>query len=270
MNYIKNLLTIIDNNLNNLNATYTKRINIDPLLNKLNFSNMLFASLHNLNESGISVANSYLKIDNIISVSKNAIVKKRNQDSTHEHLNSLNNIIINEFYNKVNGFIKPYNFCIAADKKSFIINNTSSIDKSLYVNYSGKRFIAIDGTIVDINKKLINDCDVKTSRSGNYGSMLLSNSYDVFNLLPINYHLTASADINKKKASETIGLLDQLHLFNNNDILIFDRFYFSYDLFNRLNRCDIGYIFRMKSNSNLFKNLRFCHSKLTIINNVII
>lgn len=49
-----------------------------------------------------------------------------------------------------------------------------------------------------------------------------------------------------------------------NDIVIFDRWYFSNMLLKKLNDNNIGYIFRMKLNSQLFKNMNI--GKLKLIN----
>ena len=115
---------------------------------------------------------------------------------------------------------------------------------------------------------MINNDDIKCSKSGEYGIALISNLFDVMNKIPINYGLTKSNEINfnKKKVNETTGLLDQLHLLNSNDILILDNWYFSKNLQQTFIEKDIGYIFRMKYNSNYFLDMKFETSKVIKIN----
>ena len=78
--------------------------------NKLNIRNTLYASALTLKYTGIANVSSRLNIENIINVSKNSIIKKRNNDTTHSCFKHINDNIINMIYNSNNNFINSYNF----------------------------------------------------------------------------------------------------------------------------------------------------------------
>jgi hypothetical protein len=258
MEQVNDFISIINKYVDYADKTYIKRHNKN--IDKLNFKNILFASLKDLNDSSLDEARGDLEGD-AVNVSKNAIIKKRNNSTTYEHIKILNDSILEEIYDKSNNLLLPTNLSLRSDGKSFFRNKNGKIDLSLYVNRSNKRFVAFDGSYVNVDLKLVNDLDVKLSKSKQYGSMLIAISYDVINTIPINYYPIPSED-NKKKSSETRGLIDQLHLFTSNDILIFDRLYFSDEVFEYLIEHDIGFIFRMKNNSHLFTSMRLGQSKI--------
>ena len=253
--FIEKLNIIIDDD--NL---FTKR-NDDN--NKLNLRNTLYASALTLKYSGIANTISDLEVDNIVTVSKNALVKKRNNDITHICIKQINDKLINMIYDPANNFLKPYNLKIDKDNTSYT-NSINLPDKTLFINRTCKRFIACDGMQINLNKSLINNNDVKKSTNENYGISIISSIYDVINNIPINYCITECNEnnLNKKKVNETNGFLSQLSYLSSNDIVIFDRWYFSTMLIKKLNDHNIGYIFRMKSNSNFFKNMNLGKSKI--------
>ena len=80
----------------------------------------------------------------------------------------------------------------------------------------------------NVDKKLINNNDIKSSSNNCYGICMISSIVDVINNIPINYNITKCNEnnINKKKVNETTGFLDQLTYLSPNDIVIFDRWYF--------------------------------------------
>lgn len=242
---------------------FTKRNNIITE-NKLTLTNTLFSSSLLLHNTGLTSVISDLSIDGIVDVSKNALVKKRNNDITHISIRNINNQLIDMIYDEDNNFIKPYNFRMDTDKKSYVRNKTNIIDKTLFINRSSNRFLACDGMQLNLNADLINDNDIKSSKNGHYGVCNISGLYDVMNDIPINYNPIKcnQNNINKKKVNETTGFLDQLSLLSNNDIVIFDRWYYSESLVKTLNDDDIGYIFRMKSTSKFFKNMNLGKSKI--------
>ena len=231
--------------------------------NKLDLRKTLYASTLTLKYSGIANVVSDLEIDNIVTVSKNALVKKRNNDVTHICIKQINDNLIDMIYDPSNNFLKPYNLKIDYDNTSYT-NATNTSDKTLFINRTNKRFIACDGMQLNLNKALINNNDVKQSPNGNYGISIISSMYDVINNIPINYSITQcnENDLNKKKVNETNGFLNQLSYLTPNDIIIFDRWYFSEMLTKTLNDKNIGYIFRMKSNSRFFKNMSLGKSKI--------
>jgi hypothetical protein len=75
-------------------------------------------------------------------------------------------------------------------------------------------------------------------------------------------------EINKKKVNETNGFLNQLSYLSSNDIVIFDRWYYSDSLNKKLDENKIGYIFRMKSNSKFFKKMNLGKSQMVTFNNI--
>ena len=253
--FIKKLNIIIDDD-----KLFTKRKDDN---NKLNIRNTLYASVLTLQYSGIANTVSNLEIDNIVTISKNALVKKRNNNITHVCLKNINDNLINMIYDSSNNFLKSYNLEIDKDNMSHT-NSINLPDKTLFINRTSKRFIACDGMQINLNKSLINNNNVKKSTNGYYGISIISSIYDVINNIPINYCITECNEnnLNKKKVNETNGFLNQLSYLSSNDIVIFDRWYFSTMLIKKLNDNNIGYIFRMKSNSNFFKNMNFGKSKI--------
>ena len=102
---------------------------------------------------------------------------------------------------------------------------------------------------VNLNKSLINNNDIKESPNGCYGICIISSLFDVINNIPINYNITKCSEneVDKKKVNETTGFLDQISYLSSNDVVIFDRWYYSNMLIKKLDDNNIGYIFRMKS-----------------------
>ena len=249
---------------------YVKRHNKNNDNNKLNFRNILYASVQKMNVSSIDIVRGDMDADKILHVSKNSIIKKRNLSSTYEHIQKINNDLIKIIYDDANKFIHPHNFRIGKDNKSLVRNASRKIDKTLYINRSNKRFIGIDATNLNVRRELVNNIDIKLSKSAEYGNGMLSISFDVVSKIPIAYRLVSDTNGNfdKKKVAETNGLLGQLYLFTSNDVLIFDRLYYSIELMCTLNRLGIGYIFRLKNNSKLFATIGIGKSKIVIHNGV--
>jgi hypothetical protein len=120
---------------------------------RLNFKDIVYYLTY-INGTGESydMANSQLKIRNILHVSKNTLIKRKNETS-YEHFLTLNNMLLDHIY----------------------------ID-------SNKRIIAIDGTHIDLVKSLSDD-GFKISTNGNYCTALISTLFDVERKIPINYGL---------------------------------------------------------------------------------
>lgn len=259
--FSKNINLIINDDTN-----FIKR---NSEFNKLNLKNTIYASVLALKCTSISSVVCDLNIDSVVNISKNSLIKKRNNDTTHICIKKMNDNIIKMIYDTNNNYLNSYNFGMNSNNMSYY-NNYGPKDKSLYINRTSKRFIACDGTQINLNKSLINNVDVKVSKNEKYGVGILSSMYDVLNEIPINYNLTKcnENEINKKKVNETNGFLDQLSYLSSNDIVIFDRWYYSESLIEKLNENKIGYIFRMKSNSNFFKKMSLGKSKFRTFNNI--
>ena len=267
MNNITQFLDKFETLSNDINKKFLKRYNKNEDDNKLDFKNTLYASILALKNKGIETVSTDLDTDHITHVSKNSIIKVRNNEKSFTSIKKMNDELVKIIYDPENNFIKPYN-CTFSNKKNSYIDSKNATDKSLFINRTLKRFVGCDGFQLSVNKSLINNDDVKRSKSGEYGIALISNLFDVMNKISINYGLTKSNEINfnKKKVNETTGLLDQLYLLNSNDILILDNWYFSKELQKTLVNKNIGYIFRMKHNSKYFLDMRFETSKIIKIN----
>ena len=118
-----------------------------------------------------------------------------------------------------------------------ILNNT----KQILNKYSNKnlkdRIIAVDGTYNNTNFK--NDKKLETTLNMGY--------YDVSNCVPIHIDLKNYSDKNKE-ISAFMEYVNDAKLEMQNIIFVMDRAYFSYDLFEYLNKKNIKFVIRVKNN----------------------
>jgi hypothetical protein len=267
------LINNLTNNIKNLEQTFLLRYNKNnnPNKNKLNFKNTLYASLCSLKCDGIVSATSILEEEQIVTVSKNALIKKRNSEKTYQYLKKLNDDLLSSIYDPSNNFIKKYNYKLSKNK-TFYIDDSKSPDKNLFINSTSKRFIGCDGFQLNVNKNAINNNDIKSSKSKNYGVILTSSIFDIMREIPINYLSVPSNEINfnKKKVNETTGLLKQFDKLNENDIVVMDRWYFDKYLHKKFILKNIGYIFRVQDNAVLFKNMHYGCSKIVELNGTLV
>lgn len=186
---------------------------------KLNFNSVfLFICKYNSNDTNsYNSSISSLIIDNVITdVSKTAfILKLKSIDYTY--FIKINDMVINFFYN----IIKQ--------------NNNDNNQKHK------KRLIAIDGSKVNFKKSLNNE--FKLSNNKNYTTANISCLFDIDLKIPINYLLS-------KSFNERDLLIEQLNYVNENDIIIADRGYFSYDVINLILKKKSNFIFRIDKNKN--------------------
>lgn len=197
---------------------------------KLKFSHLLYFFLQiNFSKSNYSNVNMLLKSNKVINVSKQAISKKRNN-------------ICSEYIKDI------------FDQLVCHIRNSKIVKKS-------NRF-AIDGSKLSYNKCLSIE-GFKLTHNKTYCKSLLSTLYDVDNKLPIDCVITK--DFDERKA--TLNYL--LNKLNPNDILIFDRGYFSEELIRCLIQKKIKFVIRMVKSSLLVKNLQTLKSndELNIVYN---
>lgn len=271
MNKITLLVGEIKNKIKDLNSTFLIRYDPDNKT-KLNFTNTLFASLLTLNCSGIESVSSLLEEEKIVTVTKTALIKKRNDKKTYEYIQKLNDHLINIFYDPNNFFINKYNFNIDTKHNCYIeLNgNCDNTNNNLFINNTKLRFVGCDCLKLDMIKSAVNEDNIKISNSGNYGTMLISSLFDVVNNIPINYFSVHSDEknFNKKKVNETTGLLEQLDKLNCNDVVIMDKWYYSKYLHKKFTEKNIGYMFRVKDNSLLFRDIAFGKSKIIKLNDV--
>ena len=263
----------ITNKIKDLDLSFL--IRYDPKnKSKLNFTNILFASLSNLNCSGIESVSSFLEEEKIVTVTKTALINKRNDSKTFEYIRKLNEHLINIFYDPDNFFINRYNFNIDTKHSCYIDyngnHNGNHNNNNLFINTTKLRFVGCDCCKLDILKSAVNSDNIKISKSGNYGTMLISSLFDVINNIPINYYSVHSDEknFNKKKVNETTGLLEQFDKLNSNDVVIVDKWYYSKYLHKKFIEKNIGYMFRVKDNSLLFRDMYFGKSKIIKLNDV--
>ena len=267
MEQIKLFMGKMSSIINDIGSTFNKRYNKDNDV-KFNLKNILYASALVLNSTGIDSVMSDLEVDKVVYASKNALIKRRNNDKTNIYFKNINDELLDAIYDENNSFIKNYSFRLDT-KRSYYIE-TDNPDKKLFINNTKKRFVGCDGMQLNVNKNAINNDDVKCSKNKHYGVMLISGFFDIINKIPISYYPTKSdeEDFNKKKLNETKGFLQQIDKLNSSDVAVFDRFYFS-DMFQKkLINKNIGYMFRMKNNSKLFKDMSYGKSKIIKLNSV--
>lgn len=258
----KKLSSIISDNEDNFNL----RVNIKTK-NKFDLKSMLYANAIALNADSIDIVISDLKTENITYASKNALIKRRNEKRTSTQMSKINDSLLDSFYNDM---VYANNKYSLNKNKSFYMNSKVP-DKKLFINNTRKRFIACDGTQFNVSKNAINNTEIKPSNSSDYGVLMVSEYYDVMNNIPSDYQIIKSnKDDELKKANERKGLINNLHLFNENDILIFDRLYFNKTIHTRLIEKEIGYIFRVKNNSLLFRDISYGKSKKKVVNGVVV
>jgi len=194
----------LSNIIDNENKSFHKRINKNNET-KLDFKNTVFSCTLLLNDSADTVV-SRLEVDNIVTVSKNALIKKRNENKTITHIKNMNNNLLNVFYDKI---VNQHSFCLDKNKTALILSKNP--DKKLFINNTNKRFIGCDGMQLNVCKSAINNRNIKSSKNNSYGIILISSFYDILNNIPINYHLIETNEEKaNKKADERPGFLQQI------------------------------------------------------------
>lgn len=216
-NNLKILSNTIKNKVNEINNEITLR------KRKINFKDILFQMcLYNSNKNkSNSSALSDLLIKTKIDVSKTAILKKRNK-VTPVMLQNLNNSLLNLIYN----------------------NNRP-------------RFIAVDGTVLNVSKRLALE-GFPMNPNQTYCHAFVSSLYDVNNEILINLNLRNLYD-------ERTQLIEQLQYVKIGDTLIMDKGYFSWDLVKELHSRGINYLFRSKDNLLILRFLENEEEKKIIL-----
>ena len=131
---------------------------------------------------------------------------------------------------------------------NLFLNINDTILKEVIYKTNKPRIIAVDGTNIVLDKKL-NKFGFKFNSKENYCTALISCMYDVKTHIPINYTLVTHN--NERKAF----IDDQLKYVNEGDIIIFDRGYYSDELIKILSEKGIKFIFRIKNEYKMTKQL---------------
>lgn len=159
-----------------------------------------------------------------INITKNAIISEINLNNNKCIHNSCflkkqNNISLKWFELLL---FKISNLC-----DEYILKNNNSKNKT--------KIVAIDGTYSNNHKQK---------------PMLNLGIYDVTNKIPINLVFKDARNRNKEILSATKFIKNNVSLFKNS-IILFDRGYFSYDFINFLNKNNIKFVIRCKSNTKI-------------------
>jgi hypothetical protein len=139
------------------------------------------------------------------------------------------------------------------------INNINNDLLSFIYKKNNCRFLAVDGTHINMDKSMVKH-GFSLSKNKCYTTGLISCIFDIKNKITINYHLVNHNDERK-------AFLEQLLYLKEGDTLIFDRGYYSEELVKILSDKKINFIFRMKKDSKMVKQLN--KEKLSIKNMVI-
>jgi hypothetical protein len=165
----------------------------------------------------------------------------------------------NNSYNSTNyhftksGHFNVSNTAIIKKRKLIKANEFDSINYEL-LSYIYKdvdiRFLAVDGSQMNLLKQIIEEDDKKfsLSKSKKFKKGLLSSIIDIDREIVINCSIFNHE--NERKALE-----EQLKYIRKGDVLIFDRGYYSKELLELLLKKGIGFIFRMIEKNNYCKLL---------------
>lgn len=162
----------------------------------------------------------------------------------------------NYSYDVTNAFLKTDDI-LSVSKKSLVVSknkinldilkscNTSLLEYTYKDGY--RRMVAVDGSYIYLPLEF-HKYGYKKSTNGQYCIAMISALFDVEKELPINYLIYESRN-------EVNALMSQLNLLKEGDIIILDRFYFSYKLLHRLSQLKMGFICRLKKVSKYAKIL---------------
>lgn len=155
--------------------------------------------------------------------------------------NSTNSNVLSNFHT----IVTPE--CFRKKRNNYSVNQFNNLNNKLlshiYDNPNERRYIAVDGSQLNISKKL-SKSGIPLSKSKDYCTGYISCLYDVNKKIPLNYNFSDNKN-------ERQLLIEQLDYVNKNDVLILDRGYYSKNLVKILNEKGIHYIFRLKENSTL-------------------
>ena len=108
--------------------------------------------------------------------------------------------------------------------------------------WNGHRLFAVDGTKINLPKKLEYYSYQKPSESAHYPYGLVSCLYQLKSEIPYDFELASHLN-------ERLCALNHLQVLNTEDIVVYDRGYFSYVLLHAHHKKGVHAVFRLKSNS---------------------
>ena len=145
--------------------------------------------------------------------------------------------------------IAPSSFCVARqklDEAVFQCANQKILaayapEASGYL-WLGHRLFAVDGSKVNLPRELLAHGYSTPTRNAYYPQGLLSCLYQLKSQLPFDFDLAAHVN-------ERLSAIDHLKVLQADDIVVYDRGYFSYVLLHRHCQTGIHAIFRLQENS---------------------
>ena len=144
--------------------------------------------------------------------------------------------------------IAPSSFCAARqklDQSVFKSANQKILaayapDASHY-RWLGHRLFAVDGSKINLPRELL-ACGYSAPSNGHYPQGLLSCLFQLKSQLPFDFDLTSHAN-------ERLSAMCHLQVLETDDVVVYDRGYFSYVLLHRHAQTGIHAIFRLEENS---------------------
>ncbi len=146
--------------------------------------------------------------------------------------------------------IAPSSFCAARQKLDEAVFKCANqkilaayaADASSY-SWLGHRLFAVDGSKINLPRELL-ACGYSTpGKTAHYPQGLLSCLYQLKSQLPFDFDLASHAN-------ERLSAMRHLEVLQTDDVVVYDRGYFSYLLLHRHSQTGIHAIFRLQENSS--------------------
>jgi len=146
--------------------------------------------------------------------------------------------------------IAPSSFCVARKKlDESIFRRVNAKILQAYASqrdqqrWRGHRLFAVDGSKINLPRNLVNCGYLTPNQSTHYPQGLVSCLYEIRSRLPIDFDLVSHA--NERKCAH-----EHLRALETNDVVVYDRGYYSYEMLLRHSRTGIHAVFRLQENSN--------------------
>jgi hypothetical protein len=167
-----------------------------------------------------------------------------------------------------NGSIAPSSFCTARMKldenifkhinQKIITTYAQQSQKDTTYKWLGHRLFAVDGSKINLPRKLLTDDYKLPSENANYPQGLLSCLYQVKSQMPYDFDLVSHKN-------ERLCAQQHLKTLEENDVIVYDRGYFSYVMLHQHFESKIHAVFRLQKNSFIIINDFFSSPDTDII-----
>jgi len=151
-----------------------------------------------------------------------------------------------------NGSIAPSSFCAARIKldeaafkqinRKIISTYAQQYQEDNTYKWLGHRIFAVDGSKINLPQTLLSSNYKLPSKNANYPQGLLSCLYQVKSQMPFDFDLVSHAN-------ERICAQHHLHTLQKDDVVVYDRGYFSYAMLHQHFNSKIHAVFRLQKNS---------------------